>query len=234
MSQDKAEFDQFSKNYDDILNAQLKGVGGNSTYFAFYKVKIVADNEAKKENLNILDFGCGVGNSSEFFHQLFPTAQIQGIDVSAESIKTAQEKSIQNCTFQTLEGLTLPFPDQSIDLVFTSMVFHHIPHENHLAYFKEIYRILKPNGSFYIFEHNPYNPVTQKIVRECEFDHDAVLLYPKKTKAVLSKIGFKRPSLNFTLFFPRHKLFSIFFGLEYWMRKVPLGGQYYIHAKRYK
>ena len=234
MSDEKTEFDQFSDNYDEILNAQLKGVGGNSSYFAYYKVQIVAANEPTNDRLDILDFGCGVGNSSAYFRELFPQSKITGIDVSADSIKSAQSKKIANCAFLAFEGLTLPFEDQKFDVVFTSMVFHHIPHEKHEAFFKEIYRVMKPGGSFYIFEHNPYNPITRKIVKECEFDHDAVLLYPMKTKKFLTRIGFNQPDLNFTLFFPRHQIFKPFFNLENWMRKLPIGGQYYVHARKDK
>ena len=44
--------------------------------------------------------------------------------------------------------------------------------------------MLKNDGQLIIFEHNPLNPITRKIVKECEYDEDAILLTPKKNKYV--------------------------------------------------
>ena len=110
------------------------------------------------------------------------------------------------------------------------MVFHHIEHKLHDGVLKEIYRVLKRGGRFYNFEHNPNNPLTRKVVRECEFDEDAVLLKPAYNKMVTTNSGLKIEKLNYTLFFPRHKLFKIFHGLEKILTWCPFGAQYYIRA----
>ncbi len=44
--------------------------------------------------------------------------------------------------------------------------------------------VLKKKGRVYIFEHNPYNPVTRYLVATCEFDRDAVLFKKKFPCAV--------------------------------------------------
>ena len=36
--------------------------------------------------------------------------------------------------------------------------------------------MLSEKGNIFITEHNPYNPVTRKIVSECAYDKDAILL----------------------------------------------------------
>jgi hypothetical protein len=41
------------------------------------------------------------------------------------------------------------------------------------------YSRLKEDGHFIIFEHNPINPVTRHLVKNCPFDADAVLLSTK-------------------------------------------------------
>jgi len=110
------------------------------------------------------------------------------------------------------------------------MVFHHIKHQLHEGILMEIKRILKQGGRFYNFEHNPNNPLTRKVVNECEFDKDAVLLSPFYHKSIIIKSGLKLNQLNYTIFFPRHKIFKIFHFTEKLLSWLPIGAQYYVRA----
>ena len=123
-----------------------------------------------------------------------------------------------------------PIPSNSVDIYQSEDVFEHIELENLPSIIDEIYRVLKKGGRFYNFEHNPINPITRKLVNECELDKYAVLLQPSYTKKVTNKNGLKTTNLNYTLFFPRHKFFKIFLGLEKMLSWCPIGAQYYIRA----
>jgi ubiquinone/menaquinone biosynthesis C-methylase UbiE len=224
------EFDHFANNYKEILNNDLKISGEERDYFSKHKIQIIKQQE-KKDDITFLDFGCGDGNSSQHFTNYFPNSSYNGIDISSESIKVAKSKSSKHTNFQTFDGINIPYEDNSFDIIFTACVFHHIDFKLHENLFNEIYRVLKPNGRFYIFEHNPWNPITRHIVNTCPFDEDAVLLTPSYTKKALNKI-FKNSITNFILFFPRHKLFTPFIKLEGLLKKIPLGGQYYTIAKK--
>jgi ubiquinone/menaquinone biosynthesis C-methylase UbiE len=224
------EFDHFANDYREIHNQNLKLSGVNSDYFSEHKIQTLKTHE-KIDAINFLDFGCGDGNSSSHFINYFPKSKYNGIDISAESINVAKSKNITNSSFQTFDGINIPFQDNSFDVIFTACVFHHIDFKLHENLFNEIYRVLKPNGKFYIFEHNPWNPVTRHMVNTCPFDEDAVLLTPNYTKKILNKI-FKNSITNYILFFPRHKLFTPFIKLEGLLTKIPLGGQYYTIAKK--
>ena len=96
----------------------------------------------------------------------------------------------------------------------------------------ECYRILKDSGVLYIFEHNPKNPFTRKIVKDCIFDKGVRLIKHKRLKKLVSNNNFKKISVNFTLFFPRFFLFNPLFIFEKILIKLPIGGQYYIRAKK--
>jgi hypothetical protein len=90
--------------------------------------------------------------------------------------------------------------------------------------------MLKDKGIFFIFEHNPYNPVTRKIVKDCIWDADAILLKTKETVSLTEDKGFKLKDKKYTLFFPAY--LSGFRFLEKYMGFLPLGGQYYIIAEK--
>ncbi len=138
------------------------------------------------------------------------------------------KKTILNSEFQVFNGIDIPFNDNVFDVIFTACVFHHIDFKLHGKLFNEIHRVLKPGGRFYIFEHNPWNPITRQMVNTCPFDKDAVLLSQKYTKKILKQSKFNKIASNFILFFPRHNFFKPLLKLEQFLVKIPLGGQYYV------
>ena len=221
------EFDEFAENYRDLHNSTLKISGAESDYFSLHKIEIVYKDN-KTNPLKFLDFGCGDGNSAKHFNKLMPKSSYYGIDVSAKSIEVAKSKEYKNSCFESFNGHQIPFEDNTFDVIFAANVFHHIDFELHNILFKEIRRVLKKGGSFYLFEHNPWNPITRRIVNTCPFDIDAVLLSPKYAKQTLSNVNFQAVHINFILFFPRIKLFNPLIKLENKFKKIPFGGQYYV------
>lgn len=223
-------FDEFAVDYRATHNKAIAISGTDSDFFSEYKIVELKKFEDASKPYRILDFGCGDGNSSVYLRKHFSKATITGIDVSEESIRQAQKKNISNTNFLAFDGAKIPFKENEFDIVFTSMVFHHIEHHLHEGVLKEINRILKTGGRFYNFEHNPNNPLTRKVVNECEFDKDAVLLTPSYHKSIILKSGLKLNQLNYTIFFPRHKIFKIFHFTEKLLSWLPIGVQYYVRA----
>jgi hypothetical protein len=89
--------------------------------------------------------------------------------------------------------------------------------------------LLKPGGCIAVFEHNPINPVTRRLVADCAFDEDAVLLSLRETRDLLTReTGLSVRDSGYSLFFP-HPLRRLRF-LEAILRWLPLGGQYYVVA----
>ena len=220
-------FDQFANDYRNIHNENIKLSGADSDYFSEYKVIEVATHESATEALHFLDLGCGDGNSVKFFRKHFPKAKITGIDVSEDSINLAKTRNIENAVFTAYDGAHIPFADNTFDVIFIATVMHHIDHALHVGLMTEARRVLRKGGRLYIFEHNPYNPVTRNVVNNCVFDADAVLLSPPYTKRMLKQAGFQDISNTFTIFFPRSGFFQPFLFLEKFLKKIPLGGQFY-------
>ena len=50
-------------------------------------------------------------------------------------------------------------------------------------------RVLRPGGIAAIFEHNPLNPLTRRVVSNCVFDEDAVLLRRRRARGLLRQAG---------------------------------------------
>src|SRR4051812_32202639 len=85
---EKNDFDQYAKNYNEILTEQLKFYEKDDSYFAEYKV-VKLKTLLKSEPKSILDFGCGIGRSTLFLKKHFPQAKIYGCDTSQKCLNEA-------------------------------------------------------------------------------------------------------------------------------------------------
>jgi diadenosine tetraphosphate (Ap4A) HIT family hydrolase len=86
-------------------------------------------------------------------------------------------------------------------------------------------RVLKPEGTLAIIEHNPYNPVTLLIVSRTPVDADAILLRPDETLRLYREAGLRAEEVRYFLYLPE-SLFQRFGRIEAMFSKLPLGGQY--------
>ena len=222
------DFDEFAENYREIHNKNISFSGENSDYFTIFKLNTISQSYKKvTQNNRILDFGCGVGNLERFIDIFFTNCNYFGIDVSKKSIEKASITKKSSSKFELFDGENIPFQDNYFDIIIAANVLHHIDFKFHKKILKEIYRVLKPSRHFYIFEHNPFNPITRCIVKTCGFDADAKLLYPLYTKKSLKKLNYNSIQTNYILFFPRTKIFKFFIRTEKLFEKIPLGAQYY-------
>jgi len=104
----------------------------------------------RPEGKRMLDIGCGIGRLERGFSQMFD--EVCGLDVSGEMVSQAARlnQSFENVKFIKGNGQDLSaFPDGSFDFVFSVSAFMHIPEKRiTLNYFREIHRVLKPDGLF--------------------------------------------------------------------------------------
>jgi len=218
----RVDFDQYVGRYEAILAAQTNFFDGDSSYFARYKVELAQRLVGKVDA--ILDFGCGIGRSMPHLLDVFPGADIVGCDPSAESLAIARREN-PSCRFTAMEELG---PDPQFDLVIASCVFHHIPLSDRQRAIRYCYRRLKEGGHFIIFEHNPINPVTRHLVKNCPFDADAVLLSMRETIARMRNERLNIDDSSYYLFFPQQ--LAAFRPLEKYLGWLPAGGQYFVCA----
>ena len=102
----------------------------------------------------MLDVGCGEGRHIFGIMQNYPEMKCIGLDMDDDSLLKAEEgyeffESISNAGAEFLKGsaYSLPFQNNSLDLVVCSEVLEHLHHYNDAV--KEIHRVLKPGGKFY-------------------------------------------------------------------------------------
>lgn len=119
---------------------------------------------AGTQRLNtILDLGCGTGRFTEALAAHFD-AEVIGLDPSQKMLDQAQKK-LRDRRVRYLSGCgeAIPLPDNSIDLIFTSMTFHHFSDPKLVA--RECRRVLRPDAVAFlrtgIRERIPYYPYVE-------------------------------------------------------------------------
>jgi ubiquinone/menaquinone biosynthesis C-methylase UbiE len=227
----RSEFDKFAEEYHQTLSKSISFSGEDPSFFYEYKVKMAADI-AREEQLDvkrILDFGSGVGNSIPFFSKHFPEAQLICADVSRKSLDVSATRFPEAAEYLEIVGDKLALDNDSIDLVFSACVFHHIPHNEHHRWLEQLRRVCREGGMVAIFEHNPWNPLTLKVVQNCPFDENARLIPSVQLRSSLTRSGWCGTGVRYTIFFPR--VFASFRPAEKYLAHLPLGAQYVAFAK---
>jgi SAM-dependent methyltransferase len=229
---DEAEFDKFADEYRNLHAASITLSGEDPEYFAEYKVADIAaelqrDRAAARR---ALDFGAGVGYSVPFFARHLPAARVTCLDVSRKSLELGAARHGAAAEFRHFDGRQIPYPDSTFDVALASCVFHHIPHDEHVALLTELRRVLTPGGRLFIFEHNPLNPLTRHAVNTCAFDEHAVLVRAPTMQRRVHEAGFGASRVRYRIFFP-HALRGLR-PLEAKLAWLPLGAQYYVSARK--
>ncbi|GAB3203268.1 class I SAM-dependent methyltransferase [Geodermatophilus arenarius] len=116
-------------------------------------VRVVDDVMALADSLRLparretaLDFGCGVGRLTQALARHFD--RVTGVDIAPSMLAEARRHDPEGrCTFVHNEAADLSvFPDDSFDLVLSTIVLQHMPPELSLRYAEEFGRVLRPGG----------------------------------------------------------------------------------------
>lgn len=222
---DRVDFDRFAEDYNRLLAEKTGFFSPSEEYFARYKVDLIRSQITAPVS-RVLEYGCGIGRNIPFLQQTFPHADIVGTDISQASLALASH-DYPKATFVLENEATQPLG--LFDVIFVAGVFHHVPAEQRASVAASIAGRLAPGGSLFVFEHNPYNPVTRRIVDTCPYDDDAVLLTKAELEKILEKATLTVRRSAYCLFVPP-KLASLTL-LEPYLGWLPLGGQYWVLAQ---
>jgi arsenite methyltransferase len=111
----------------------------------------------------VLDLGCGAGTDSLVAAQMVGSSgNVTGIDMTpamlAKARRAADELGVSNAEFVEGEVESLPFPDESFDVVISNGVIDLVPDKD--AVYSEIYRVLATGGRVQIADVTIQNPVS--------------------------------------------------------------------------
>ena len=103
----------------------------------------------------VLDAGTGPGTLAREIARSFPRLQVYGIDLSEDMIQLAREHARREqldkrVHFESGNVAQLPYPDQSFDVVVSTISMHHwYELEQPL---RDLYRVLRPGGRLWIYD----------------------------------------------------------------------------------
>jgi ubiquinone/menaquinone biosynthesis C-methylase UbiE len=150
---------------------------------------IIAPWVPKRTGVEFLDLGCGTGRYSEALAVRFD-ARVTAVDPSEKMLAQARKKATGRVRYERGSGELLPLADESVDVVFMSMVFHHFREPVQVV--RECHRVLKPGGA-----------VCLRAGTSDEIDGCAYLPFFKETRPVLLRALQSRATI------PRHDPFHL-------------------------
>ncbi|HEY1237272.1 MAG TPA: class I SAM-dependent methyltransferase [Solirubrobacterales bacterium] len=221
-------FDRYSDSYRDAIEDSISFCGADLDFFTRVKAEMLlelSELAGPPSELSFLDVGCGIGETDRLLEGR--VAALSGVDVSSGMVERARESNGWAEYRTYAEGDPLPFGDASHDVCFAICVFHHVPRSQRRALVEEMKRVCRPGGVLAVFEHNPWNPLTRRAVRGCEFDADAELLTRRETTRLLADADLA-PHGRYIEFFPREN--RLLRRIEAGLGWLPLGAQYVVFA----
>lgn len=138
------KYNWLTRFYDVVLEKLLREKEWKSYFIESF---------TNKTPLQILDIGCGTGTLTLMLKKVFPTAVVTGLDGDPAILEIAKRKmKAQQTDIKLVQGFSyeLPFPENYFDIVTSSLMIHHLATDNKHQTFKEVYRVLKPDGEFNI------------------------------------------------------------------------------------
>lgn len=118
----------------------------------------------------ILDLGCTVGHSTLPYKELFPEAEVWGVDVAAPQVRYAHARAAGlglEVNFAQMNAEETRFEDGSFDLIVSHILLHETSGKAMPRIFKECHRLLAPGGYMIHADLPPFDnmdPFTQFIL----------------------------------------------------------------------
>jgi ubiquinone/menaquinone biosynthesis C-methylase UbiE len=102
-----------------------------------------------QDGQRVLDVGCGSGNLLRTTGRQHPGVELVGLDPDPVMLARAGRKARRAGVKVRLDrgfAQELPYPDDSFDRVFSSLMLHHLDSETKDALLAEVRRVLRPDG----------------------------------------------------------------------------------------
>ncbi len=130
--------------------------GGANAEDVFH-AKIAKDTPLPKDGkvLRILEIGCGIGQLSCELKRMYPNAEVHATDISGPMVRYGHWRATEQKSevhFAQMPCEELDFDDKSFDLVVSHILFHEIPVPVIDKTLAEIFRVLRPGGTYVMWD----------------------------------------------------------------------------------
>lgn len=221
---------------------EAKGVPGH-TYFVMVKsrhfLSVLESRHGRLDALSCLDDGCGTGETTAYFENRFAT--LVGADYSTGMLKRGVGRGLRGTKWAACASEALSFGSRTFDAVTLFNMIHHIDSESKLRQtLREARRVLRPGGTLAIYDMNPVNPLTRRVVETNEIDAAVHLdgwrarllpttFFSGELSDLLESEGWNVWRRDYLCFFPQPLSFLL--PLEKMLAWLPLGGLYAVFAE---
>lgn len=163
-------------NYKESIEQTKQGFEESFRVGAYYNKQTRDDMHLElilrciqvEPGMKILDLGTGSGYLAFPFAEKYKQVEVVGLDIVEKTLEENQRKAeldgINNLRFVSYDGMDFPFDDNSFDIVISRYALHHFPaiHDT----FREISRVLKKNGIFFLSDPTPNDDDIERFVDE--------------------------------------------------------------------
>lgn len=144
--------------YDGLLR-----IGGREGTF---KGRLI-EQAAIRPGESVLDLGCGTGTLAIQVKHRVPAAKVLGLDSDPAMLRRARSKAqCQAVSIRFDEGLSwnLPYATASLDVVLSTLFFHHLDREGRCRTLAEVVRVLRPGGRLHVADWGRQGSVVMKVL----------------------------------------------------------------------
>jgi len=149
--------------------------------------KKLFDQAGVRPQHRVLDIGCGTGTFVVAIKGWLPNAEVVGLDPDPKALARSRRKADRagvSIRFDQGFANALPYPDASFDRIFSSLMFHHLPHDAKLPTLREVRRVLKRGGSLHLLDFeqegaHSHNPLARWL-------HSSARLHDNQSECILN------------------------------------------------
>lgn len=178
------KFESLYKSFEDKFRGKKEDIKNQLKIYLPFIQKI----SSSKEDISILDIGCGRGEWLELLKE--NDYKAKGIDLNSDILKECQKTSLDVEVADAIDYLK-SMPNNSLSLITGFHIIEHLPSfDTILELLEQSHRVLKPNGMIIFETPNPRNILVGASDFYLDPSHKNPL-HPMTMKFFAQKSGFK-------------------------------------------